>query len=70
MPWAAGLELHGWWHIFTGIGVYVFIVLVECLQYASRPELLGISSSWPLLVYIKKDPLLAKTPAAKEKKTL
>src|ERR1700694_630339 len=23
MPWSFVLELHGWWHIFTGVGAYV-----------------------------------------------
>ena len=23
MPWAFLLELHGWWHILTGIGAYM-----------------------------------------------
>lgn len=31
MPWSFLLEFHGWWHIFTGIGAYVFIVLVDVL---------------------------------------
>jgi dihydroceramidase len=25
------LELHGWWHIFTGIGAYIGMALVEYL---------------------------------------
>ena len=25
------LELHGWWHILTAIGAYIFMVLVEYL---------------------------------------
>jgi len=31
MPWAFVFELHGWWHIFTGIGAYVGMALVEYL---------------------------------------
>lgn len=23
MPWSFALELHGWWHIFTGVGAYI-----------------------------------------------
>jgi dihydroceramidase len=25
LPWGFILELHGWWHIFTGIGAYICI---------------------------------------------
>ncbi|KAJ5999976.1 alkaline ceramidase family protein [Penicillium waksmanii] len=31
LPWAFFLELHGWWHIFTGIGAYIFIAVVDLL---------------------------------------
>jgi len=23
MPWSFVFELHGWWHIFTGVGAYI-----------------------------------------------
>ncbi|KAF1972905.1 alkaline ceramidase-like protein [Bimuria novae-zelandiae CBS 107.79] len=29
MPWSFLFELHGWWHILTGIGSYVGIAVVE-----------------------------------------
>ncbi|KAH7130607.1 alkaline ceramidase-like protein [Dendryphion nanum] len=29
LPWAFIFELHGWWHIFTGIGAYIGMALVE-----------------------------------------
>jgi dihydroceramidase len=36
LPWAMVLEGHGWWHIFTGIGAYYFIIwrvwLTQCLD--------------------------------------
>jgi dihydroceramidase len=32
MPLGFLTELHGWWHIFTGIGVYDYIVFVEYLR--------------------------------------
>ncbi|KAI9054763.1 hypothetical protein LZ554_001912 [Drepanopeziza brunnea f. sp. 'monogermtubi'] len=58
MPWAAVLELHGLWHIFTGIGVYIFMVLVECLQAATAEKSnpgarLSSSGSWPFMVYLE-----------------
>lgn len=36
LPWAAVLEGHAWWHIFTGLGAYYFIIwrvwLERCLD--------------------------------------
>lgn len=36
LPWAIVLEGHGWWHLFTGLGAYYFIVwriwLEKCLD--------------------------------------
>lgn len=48
MPWSFMLELHGWWHIFTGVGAYIFIALVEYLtsEEAGRP--LGKGFAWPV----------------------
>ncbi|CAO2650588.1 Nn.00g018800.m01.CDS01 [Neocucurbitaria sp. VM-36] len=31
LPWGFFFELHGWWHILTGIGAYVGMALVEYL---------------------------------------
>jgi dihydroceramidase len=31
LPWGLVFELHGWWHILTGIGAYVGMALVEYL---------------------------------------
>ncbi|KAF4637079.1 hypothetical protein G7Y89_g982 [Cudoniella acicularis] len=39
MPWAALLEMHGYWHILTGIGVYIFMVLVECLAVERKSDI-------------------------------
>lgn len=30
MPLSFLLELHGWWHIFTGIGAYICMFLIPC----------------------------------------
>lgn len=48
MPWGFVLELHGWWHVFTGVGAYIFIALVEYLtsEEAGRP--LGRGFAWPV----------------------
>lgn len=32
MPWGFALELHAWWHIFTGIGSYILIVWGQYLR--------------------------------------
>ncbi|KIN06379.1 hypothetical protein OIDMADRAFT_155471 [Oidiodendron maius Zn] len=47
MPWSFILELHGWWHIFTGIGAYIFIALVEYLTSDDVGQPLGKSLAWP-----------------------
>ncbi|KAF2622133.1 alkaline phytoceramidase [Macroventuria anomochaeta] len=31
LPWGFLFELHGWWHIFTGIGAYIGMALTEYL---------------------------------------
>ena len=48
MPWSFILELHGWWHIFTGVGAYIFIALVEYLTSEDAGEPLGKSFAWPV----------------------
>ncbi|KAJ5883004.1 alkaline ceramidase family protein [Penicillium subrubescens] len=47
LPWAFLLELHGWWHIFTGIGAYIFIAVIDYL--VSDDEHLDVEGSfaWP-----------------------
>jgi dihydroceramidase len=50
MPWSFVLELHGWWHVFTGVGAYIclcfpswhiaarmwgVLMLIDC-RYCSR----------------------------------
>jgi dihydroceramidase len=32
MPWGFLLEFHGWWHVLTAIGAYVFMVMVDSLM--------------------------------------
>jgi len=48
MPWSFFLELHGWWHIFTGVGAYIFIALVEYLTSEEAGQPLGRSFAWPV----------------------
>ena len=32
LPLGVLLELHGWWHILTGVGIYFYIVSLEHLR--------------------------------------
>lgn len=47
LPWAVIFEGHGWWHIFTGLGAYYFIIwrvwLTRCLDGSEREFMLH----WP-----------------------
>lgn len=47
MPWAFVLELHGWWHILTAIGAYVFIVLTDLLTSEEIGGDLEDAFGWP-----------------------
>ncbi len=47
MPWAFVLELHGWWHILTAIGAYVFIVLTDHLTSEEIGGDLEDAFGWP-----------------------
>lgn len=62
MPWAAILEFHGYWHIFTGVGVYIFMALAECLRFTAsatkgtadiRRVRLRSGGLWPFMVYLE-----------------
>lgn len=48
MPWSFVLELHGYWHIFTGIGAYVFIAEVEYLTGEEAGTSLTGRFAWPI----------------------
>ncbi|KAE8376683.1 ceramidase [Aspergillus bertholletiae] len=47
LPFAFLLELHGWWHIFTGIGAYIFIAVVDHLVSGESHEDIAESLAWP-----------------------
>ncbi|ESZ98467.1 hypothetical protein SBOR_1129 [Sclerotinia borealis F-4128] len=55
MPWSFILELHGWWHILTGIGAYIFIALVEYLTSEEAGQALGSSFAWPVGLILVPD---------------
>ncbi|KAL3458738.1 ceramidase [Aspergillus heterothallicus] len=68
LPWAFILELHGWWHICTGIGAYIFIAVVDHLVSLSGEDARGrrgsqqsIDIAWPAswaarLILPRRDP--------------
>lgn len=45
MPWSFVLEFHGWWHFFTAVGAYVFMVMVDSLTQ-DVVELSGGPFAW------------------------
>ncbi|KAJ5247616.1 alkaline phytoceramidase [Penicillium chermesinum] len=47
LPWAFALELHGWWHICTGIGAYIFIAVVDHLVSGEDIRDTQQSFAWP-----------------------
>ncbi|KAL4874312.1 ceramidase [Aspergillus karnatakaensis] len=51
LPWAFVPELHGWWHICTGIGSYVYIAVVDHLLSCPEQDLnktdAWSSFAWP-----------------------
>ncbi|PYH74106.1 ceramidase [Aspergillus vadensis CBS 113365] len=47
LPWAFLLELHGWWHICTGVGAYIFIVVIDHLVSGEDVGAIEESFAWP-----------------------
>ncbi|RAL10184.1 ceramidase [Aspergillus homomorphus CBS 101889] len=56
LPWAFLLELHGWWHIFTGVGAYTFIAVIDHLVSGGAYEDFGESVAWPLSLMVRPGP--------------
>ncbi|KAI1913445.1 hypothetical protein LOZ53_003409 [Ophidiomyces ophidiicola] len=56
LPLAWLFELHGWWHILTAAGVYVYMLLGEYLQPAHRNQKLSPDSGWISLLKGPFDP--------------
>ncbi|KAJ5280541.1 ceramidase [Penicillium angulare] len=46
-PLAYLLELHGWWHIFTAVGAYIFIVVIDQLLSEESNIEIAESIAWP-----------------------
>ncbi|KAH3680649.1 hypothetical protein WICMUC_000206 [Wickerhamomyces mucosus] len=65
MPYGFLLELHGWWHILTGLGVYYYIVYLEYLRILligknSKYELKEWFGIFPEIRLIKDEKILKK----------
>lgn len=56
LPWGFLLELHGWWHIFTGIGSYVGLALVEYLVTRDLGQKGGLEEGfvWPVKAVVRE----------------
>ena len=55
LPWGFILELHGWWHVLTGVGVAMFITFLAHLRLhltgrQDEFELTYFGGFWPYLV--------------------
>lgn len=46
-PLAYLLELHGWWHICTAVGAYLFIATIDHLASGENHEILDENLAWP-----------------------
>lgn len=47
LPWGALLELHGWWHVFTGYGAYCYIVWGIHLRHILKGDHGDYEVIWP-----------------------
>lgn len=47
LPWGFILELHGWWHVLTAIGAYIFMALIEFLTGPEEDHSHGKGFAWP-----------------------
>ncbi|KAH8894143.1 alkaline phytoceramidase [Thozetella sp. PMI_491] len=48
LPLAFILELHGWWHIFTAIGGYVAVAVVDAITSGEAQEDTPANLAWPI----------------------
>ena len=54
IPWGFFFELHGWWHVMTAIGAYIFMAMVEWPTVEkSDPD--G-PFAWPVSLYLNARP--------------
>lgn len=55
LPWGFLFELHGWWHIFTSIGAYIGMALVEYLVTVEEGNIDRIEKgfAWPVRAMLR-----------------
>lgn len=74
MPYGFVLEGHGWWHIFTGVGVYFYLVYEEYLRCFLTKTERFYEFRWiaglPVVQLVDADGLVAFKKAEQEKKTI
>lgn len=46
LPLGLLLELHGWWHVLTGLGIYYYIVYLEYLRLITTDQLAKYKFIW------------------------
>lgn len=54
IPWGFVLEMHGWWHIGSGLGVYYFIVLTEYLRVYLVSSGAKITLEWKSALFLPR----------------
>ncbi|KAJ4394319.1 alkaline ceramidase ydc1 [Gnomoniopsis smithogilvyi] len=50
LPWAALLEAHGWWHVFTGLGAYYWVIWRMWLGRCLDGEEADFMLNWPSVI--------------------
>ncbi|EEA20385.1 alkaline ceramidase ydc1 [Talaromyces marneffei ATCC 18224] len=66
LPWGIFLEGHGWWHLMTGIGAYLYIVWGIWLRHILNKEQEDYTLIWP---HTWNFPEIIRNPDAPSKKT-
>lgn len=65
LPWGMLLELHGWWHILSGLGAYIYIVWGVWLRQCMSGKQDECELRWPSIFSIPE--LVKTTPATRRK---
>lgn len=63
LPWGMFLELHGWWHIFSGLGAYMYLVWGVWLRHCMNGRQDEFDLVWPSMFSI---PELVKTTGRRQ----
>ncbi|KAJ5778008.1 hypothetical protein N7520_001254 [Penicillium odoratum] len=73
LPWGIFLEGHGWWHIMTGLGAYLYIVwgiwLRHCLNGNQEDYHLRWAHFWHIPEVIRTTPISENSVARDKKST-